>query len=221
MSRNLFRLPPVRAGLLTLAAATLLSACAPLVVGTAAVGGALMYSDRRTSGTQVEDQSIELKAAGHIRDAAPGAHVTVTSYNRLVLLTGEVATDEQRAAVARATQGVENVRSVVNETAVMGNSALTARSSDALLLGHVKTRFVNAADLQAHAVKVVVERGAVYLMGRVTAREADRAVELARTVSGVQKVVRVFELLSEEELKALGPAAAAPAAPSASVGGGS
>lgn len=208
MQRKLPLLSPLRSSLLALAGATLMSACAPLVIGTAAVGGALMYSDRRTSGAQVDDQAIELKAAGRIRDVAPGSHVSVTSYNRLVLLTGEVASDEQRAAVERTAAAVESVRGVVNEAAVMGNSALSERSSDAVLLGQVKTRLVNAPDLQAHAIKVVVERGAVYLMGRVTAREADRAVELARTVGGVQKVVRVFELLSEDELKALGPSTA-------------
>lgn len=182
----------------------LLGACAPLVVGGAAVGTALVVTDRRTAGTQLEDQAIELKARNRARDViGERGHVNFTSYNRVLLLTGEVPTEADRSAVERAVAGVENLRSVVNEVAVMGNSSLTARSNDAVLTSKVKATFIDARDLEANAVKVVTERGVVYLMGRVTEREAARAAEIARSVAGVQKVVRVVELISEDELQRL------------------
>ena len=184
-----------------------LSACAPLLVG-GAVGGALMASDRRTSGTQVEDQAIELKAVNRTRDIlGERGHVNSTSYNRVVLITGEVPTEADRTAVEQTISRIENVTSTVNELAVAGNSSLTARSSDAIITGKVKATFVDAKDVQANAFKVVTERGVVYLMGRVTEREAKRAAELASGVGGVQKVVRVFEILTEQELADLTPKA--------------
>src|SRR5574343_412910 len=184
-----------------------LSACAPLVVGGAAVGGALMFTDRRTSGTQVEDEGIEFKASARVREQlGAAAHVNVTSYNRVVLLTGEVPDEAARARLDTLVAAVENVRSVVNETAVAGASSMTARSGDLIVTGKVKASLLDAKDVQANAVKVNTERGVVYLMGRVTEREAARAAELARGVGGVSKVVRVFELISEDELKALTPA---------------
>lgn len=183
-----------------------LAACAPLVVGGAAVGSVLMFTDRRTSGTQIEDQAIELKAMNRVRELlGDRAHVSATSYNRVVLLTGEVPSEADRAAVEQTVARIENVRSTVNELAVMGNSSLTARSNDAILSGKVKATFVDAKDLQANAFKVVAERGTVYLLGRVTEREATRAAELARSVGGVQKVVRVVEILTEAELAELQP----------------
>lgn len=188
---------------LTLAgtAAMLLPACAPLLLGGAMIGGTLMAIDRRTSGAQVEDQAIELKAGQRAGEASGNrGHINVTSYNRLVLLTGEVATEAERTAVEQAVARVENVRSIVNELALMGNSSLTARSSDAIVSGRVKAAFIDTKELHANALKVVTERGTTYLMGRVTEREALRATEIAREISGVQKVVRVFELISEQEL---------------------
>lgn len=193
-----------------LAATQLLSACAPLLIGGAAVGGALMYTDRRTSGAQVEDEAIETKSYNRIREAVGDrGHVNVTSYNRVVLLTGELPTSADREAVARAVSGVENLRSVVNETAVMPNSSLGSRSSDLLVTSKVKATLFDAKDVQGHAFKVVTERGVVYLMGIVTEREINRATELARSINGVEKVVRVTEVVSEDALKALQPAPAA------------
>lgn len=184
-----------------LAAATLLSACAPLLVGGAFAGTAMMVTDRRTSGTQVEDQAIELKALTRIRETVgERGHVNATSYSRLVLLTGEVASDADKAAVEQSIGRIENVRSIVNELAVMGSSSLTSRSNDTILTSKVKASFVDAKDVFANAFKVTTERGIVYLMGRVTEREATRASDIARGVSGVQKVVRVFEIISEAEL---------------------
>ncbi|WP_298233229.1 BON domain-containing protein [uncultured Azohydromonas sp.] len=184
-----------------LGAAAWFSGCAPLLVGGAAVGGAMVFSDRRTSGTQIEDQSIEVKAANRAREVlGERGHVNFTSYNRTLLITGEVPSEDDRTNVERAVAGVENLRAVVNELGVLGNSALTSRSSDAIITSKVKATFVDAKDLHSNAFKVVTERGTVYLMGRVTEREAARATELARGVGGVEKVVRVFEILTESEL---------------------
>ena len=182
-----------------------LGGCAALIVGGAAVGTALVATDRRTSGVQLEDQNIELKAVNRIRDAVgERGHINATSYNRTVLLSGEVASEADRSAIEQSIAKIENVRSTVNELAVMGATSLTARSNDAVLTSKVKASYVDAKDLQSNAIKVVTERGTVFLMGRVTEREATRAADLARGVSGVQKVVRVFEILTEAELAALG-----------------
>jgi osmotically-inducible protein OsmY len=127
-------------------------------------------------------------------------HVNVTSYNRLVLLSGEVPTDADKVAVEKAIAGIDNVNSVVNELEVGENSSLKTRSSDTLITTRVKSALVDAKDLQASAIKVVTERGNVYLMGRVTEREAARATEVARSQASVMKVVRVFEILTEDQL---------------------
>jgi osmotically-inducible protein OsmY len=194
----------LRKALLASLAAAALGGCAALVVG-GAVGTAVMVSDRRTSGVLIEDQAIELKAVNRIREAVgERGHVNATSYNRIVLLTGEVASEADRSAIEQTVARIENVRSTVNELAVMGSSSLTARSNDAILTSKVKASYLDAKDLHASALKVVTERGTVFLMGRVTEREATRAAELARGVSGVQKVVRVFEILTEAELAELG-----------------
>lgn len=182
---------------------TLLSGCAPLVVGGAVVGS-LVAVDRRTSGTQLEDESIELKVASAVnKELGDRVHLNVTSYNRRVLLSGEVRTEADRARATLLAQSQENVREVVNDLAIGASSSLSQRTKDTVITGQVKAAFVDAKDLQASAVKVVTERGIVYLMGRVTAREAQRATDIARTVSGVAKVVRVFEEISEQELQRL------------------
>ena len=182
-------------------AATQLLRCAPLIVGGAMLGGTMVFVDRRTTGTQLEDQAIELKANNRLREiVGDRSHVNVNSYNRTVLITGEAATDADRAAIEQTVQRIDNVRSTVNELAVMIPTSVSNRSNDSLLTGKVKATFIDARDLQVNAFKVVTERGDVYLMGRVTEREATRATELARAVSGVQKVVRVFEIVTEQEL---------------------
>ena len=182
-----------------------LSACAPLMLGGAAVG-ALMATDRRTAGAQIEDEGIELRSASRIRDSlVERAHVNINSYNRQVLLTGEVPTAQDKQLAEQIVSRVDNVRAIVNELAVQGNTSLTQRSSDALVTGKVKAAMVDAKDLYANAFKVVTERGTTYLMGRVSQREGDRATEIARGTSGVLKVVRIFETVSEDELKRLLP----------------
>jgi osmotically-inducible protein OsmY len=188
-------------------ASAALTACAPLIIGGALVSSGLVVTDRRTTGIQLEDQTIELKAGTRLRDLATLGRIEVTSYNRVVLLTGEVPAEADRATVEKAVAALENVRSVVNELAVMSNSTLGSRSNDTLLSAKVKATLVDAKDVHANAYKVVTERAVIYLMGRVTEREAGRGAELARAVPGVKKVVRVFEILSEAELAALGPTA--------------
>jgi len=180
-----------------------LSACAPLVVGSAVMGG-LVAIDRRTAGIQLEDESIELRTAQGLRQNLSNAsHVNVTSYNRMVLLTGEVSSAAERERAERLAKSQENVTSVVNDLAIEPASSLTQRSKDIITTGQIKALMVDAKDLQANAFKVIVERGIVYLMGRVTSREAQRASEIARSgsVSGVVKVVRVFDIITDEELK--------------------
>jgi len=182
-----------------------LSGCFPVIMGGAVVGG-LVATDRRTAGAQLEDETIELRAASRIRDnLGDRVHVNVNSYNRRVLLTGEVRNVQDKLLVEQVVSRVENVQSVVNELAELGKATLAQRSSDTLVTGRVKAGLVDAKELYANAFKVVTERGTTYLMGRVTQREADRATEIARSTSGVQKVVRVFEIISEDELRNLLP----------------
>ncbi|MBU3653756.1 MAG: BON domain-containing protein [Limnohabitans sp.] len=193
-----------------------LGACAPLVVGSM-VGGAMVASDRRTSGIQLEDEGIELRGGNRIREMLGSrVHINITSYNRQVLLTGEVPTQKDKDYANQLISQVENVRTVVNELAVAPTSSLSDRSMDALISGKVKASMVDSKDIFANAFKVVTERGTVYLMGRVTQREAQRATDLARQVSGVKKVVRVFDILTEEELQALLPPPPKNAAPATS-----
>ncbi|MBI3533629.1 MAG: BON domain-containing protein [Burkholderiales bacterium] len=189
--------------------AATLSACAPVIVG-GAVAGSLVAVDRRTSGAQLEDEGIELRAASRIQEnLGDRVHINITSYNRQVLLTGEVPSAQDKQLAEQVVSRVENVRTIVNELGVMGNTSFTQRSSDSLTTGKVKAGLVDARDLYASAYKVVTERGVTYLMGRVTQREADRGTDVARSTSGVQKVVRIFEIISEEELQALLPKPAA------------
>lgn len=194
---------------LALVLASTLGACVPLVpvmVGGAMVGGAMVASDRRTSGMVVEDQGIEFKASARIRDdLGERVHVNVTSYNRQVLITGEVPSAQDKQLVERIVANTENVRNIVNELDVMGNSTLTQRSSDSVTTGRVKAAIVDAQDLFANAFKIVTERGTTYVMGRVTQREAKRATEVIAATSGVQRVVRVLEIISEDELARMLP----------------
>ena len=206
------RMAPVASLLASVALATAMSACAPLVVGGVATT-AIVATDRRTSGAQLEDEGIELRAANRLREALGDdrGHVNITSSNRQVLITGEVPTEADRLRVAQMIAQVDNVRGVVNEVAVLGNASLSQRASDSLVTGRVKASLVDARDLSANAVKVVTERGSVYLMGLVTQRESDRVTQIARTVQGSQRVVRMFEVISEAELARLQPPPKAPA----------
>lgn len=189
--------------LLCICLGTSLTACAPALLG-GTVMGSVMASDRRTSGAQVEDKGIELKLTSLINEnLGERAHVNVNSYNRQLLLTGEVPSAQDKQLVEKLVSRVANVKSIVNEIAVFGNTTLVQRSSDSVVTGRVKAGMLDIKDMYINAFKVVTERGVVYLMGRVTQKEATRATELARSTSGVQKVVRLVEIISEEELKSL------------------
>ncbi len=190
-------------GAVLLASLASLSACAPLILGGAVVTG-VMATDRRTTGTQVEDESIEIKVGNAVRkEMGERIHLNVNSFNRQVLLTGEVRSVADKERAEKLAQSQENVIAVVNDLAVMPISELGQRTKDTVTTGRVKAAFVDAKDLQVNAVKVVTERGIVYLMGRVTSREAKRATDIARSIGGVTKVVRVFDEISEQELQRL------------------
>ncbi len=182
--------------LAVLAIIAALTGCAAAVVG--GVGTALVVADdRRTIGTVTEDQSIEIKAASRIRDKLRESHINVTSYNRMVLLSGEAPDAATKGEMEKIVRGVENVRGVHNEIAVAGNRPLSARANDTFLTGRVKARFVDAQKFNPVHVKVVTESNVVYLLGMVKRKEADDATEVARTTKGVQKVVRLFEYLPD------------------------
>ncbi len=193
----------------SLVAAALLAAlpgCAPMVVGGAVMTGVLVV-DRRSTGTQVDDQTIELRAVNALPGVLAGyGHVSAVSYNRQMLLTGEVPTPQMRMAVQQSMLKLEGVRGVINDLAVMPDSTLSQRSNDTLITGKVKAAMIDAKGFPSGAVKVLTERGAVYLLGIVTPDEAAQATEIARGVSGVQKVVKVLEVISPEELTKIAPA---------------
>ena len=203
LSHRRLRLASLSLGAVLLGGA--LSACAPLVIG-GAMTTAMVAVDRRTSGAQLEDQGIELRTANRLREKmGDRGNASVTSYNRQVLLTGEVATEQDKALAEQTVAGVENVRSVVNELGVMGATSLTQRSADALVTGRIKATMIDARNVPSSAFKVVTTRGTVYLMGRVTQNEADRATTIARHTQGVQRVVRLLEIITPDELARLQP----------------
>ncbi|HOY86429.1 MAG TPA: BON domain-containing protein [Methylotenera sp.] len=172
-----------------------LVACAPVIVGGAAAGGA-MAADRRTSGIYVEDQNVELKALKKVEtNLDEEAHVSVTSYNRNVLLTGEVPADESKSKAETLIKEIENVRNITNEIAIGPKSTLSSRSNDTFITSKVKTKFVTENKFPANYVKVVTENSVVYLLGIVTKEEGDAAAEIASNVDGVTRVVKVFEYL--------------------------
>lgn len=190
-------------GLSAAIALPLLQGCFP-VVATGVGAGAAMVSDRRTSGTYVEDEGIEWKVAARIRERlGDTVHVNVTSYNRNVLLTGEAPNETVRGQLDGIVAGVEHVRGVINEVAIAPNSSLTARGNDTLITSNVKARMIDSGSVSAHNIKVVTEANVVFLLGIVTRSEADAAAEVARTSQGVRKVVRVFEYISDEEARRL------------------
>lgn len=165
------------------------------------VGSALVATDRRTAGTQVEDQGIEIKAAARLREAmGDRTHINVQAYNRVVLLSGEVRNEADKVEAGRIAGAVENVTRVHNELQVGFLSSITSRANDVVLSSKIKATLIDAQALQSNAFTVVVERGEVFMMGRVTEREANLASELVRGIPKVEKVVRLFELISEEEL---------------------
>ncbi|HSS63913.1 MAG TPA: BON domain-containing protein [Gammaproteobacteria bacterium] len=179
------------------AQAALLGGCAA-AVGAGAVTGAAVAYDRRTAGTFVDDGLIELKAVGALQkdeELWDYSHINVTSFNNIVLLTGESPSEALRQRAAQAVANLQKVRKVHNEVAVAAPSSVLSRSGDTLITGKVKTALLNSDNVDATRIKVVTENGVVYLMGLVTQTEADAATEVARRVGGVQRVVRIFEYI--------------------------
>lgn len=188
---------------LAAAAAPALQGCFPIVAGGVGAG-AMMAADRRSSGAYVEDESIEWKANAQIKQKLGDlVHVNVTSYNRNLLLTGEAPNASARDQLPRIVAAVPNVRGVTNEVQVAGHSSLTSRSNDSLITSKVKARMIDSDFVQAHLIKVITENSVVYLMGILTRAEADAATQVARTTSGVTKVVRVFEYIDEGNARQL------------------
>ncbi len=181
-----------------LAAAVLASGCAPVVVGAAAAGGVAVAVDRRTTDTQVADERIEFTASKWIGEKIlEQGHVNIVSYNKTVLLTGETTTEALKQEVGKLAAGATGVKDVVNEIAIGPLAPLTSRSNDAYLTSVIKARFVGEQKFNPLHVKVVTENGTVYLLGLVTRKEADDATNIARHVSGVKRVVRVFEYIPD------------------------
>jgi len=182
-----------------------LSGCVALVAG-GAISGTLAATDRRTLGAQTEDRAIEVKGGIKLNNVIGNAgHTNINSFNRRALLTGEVRDEAMKAAAERELRGIEGVLSVINELEIAGPSSYTSRSNDALITTKVKASLVDMKDISANSYQVVTERGVVYLQGRVTQREGQIGADVARGVSGVNKVVKVFEYITEEEWKSYQP----------------
>lgn len=172
-----------------------LQGCAPAIIGGAATGAAVAH-DRRTVGSVVDDQGIELKASNTLfrqKELYDVSNIKVTSYNGIVLVTGETPSQEMKSQITREIENLPKVRKVHNEMAIASPSALSARSSDTWLTTKVKTKMTTDTNIDPFRFKVVTARGTVYLMGMVTRAEADEAVDLTRRTGGVQRVVKIFE----------------------------
>jgi osmotically-inducible protein OsmY len=194
---------------LTLGLATLammqLSACAPLLIGGTALTGKAVI-DRRTVGSQVEDEAIELRAESGLKGLLPqNTHVKVSSYNRMVLLTGQVNSENERIQAERFVKSQDNVKTVVNDVVIAPETSLTQRAKDRVITAEIRGMLIATKDIHASAVYVVTQNGVVYLMGRLTEAEGKRVSQLLSTsqITGIQKVVKVFDTISEEDLKRL------------------
>lgn len=216
------RQPALRVALaLLLAGSTLgLAGCFP-VLATGVAVGAIAATDRRTLATQAEDQSIELKAPGRLRDALRQPNwISVNAYNRRVLMTGQVASEEERRAAEQAVARIENVRQVHNETYIAPQPAtFGSNASDSTITARVRTATLRelGTEVNQSAFMIVTERSVVHLMGLVTRREGDRIAEVASRVGGVSKVVTLFEYITDDDRSRLenapapAPASARPA----------
>ncbi|WP_415808748.1 BON domain-containing protein [Bordetella muralis] len=181
-------------------AAVSLSACAPLIVGGAAATTAVVITDRRTSGAQLEDKNIEFKAEKQIGDKlGDSARVNALSYNNVLLLTGDVPSAEAKTQATSIAQGIQHVKKVVNQLNIGPAASFSTRSNDTWLTSKVKTQLINTKYVPSATIDITTDRGVVYMMGLVTEAEGDYAANAASTVSGVTKVVKIFETISREE----------------------
>ena len=186
------------AALIAVFAAPLIAGCVPLLVGTATVTAIDLYSERRTFGRNVDDNALELKLRKDFltdEKLGSGVHISVTIINGIVLLTGEVNSDEQRQHAAKLPKQYAETREVVNELELSGTTNLTSRANDSYITGKVKSKLLRADDVPSTNIKVITERGKVYLLGLVTRKEADAAVKVTQTVNGVTHIVKVFEYI--------------------------
>jgi osmotically-inducible protein OsmY len=196
---------PLAAALLAGVMASALSGCFGILLGAGVMGGAAAI-DRRSLGAQTDDQAIVIKGESRVPSVAgDNGHVNVTSFNRKVLLTGEVHDEATKAAVQREVSSIDGVVAVANELEIAGPSTYTSRSNDALITTKVKAGLVDMKTIYASSFKVVTERGIVYMMGRVTQREGTVGADVARGIGGVQQVVKLFDYISEDELKQIEP----------------
>jgi osmotically-inducible protein OsmY len=201
-----------------LVASSALSACAPLVVAGVVAGTAIVATDRRTTGTQVDDQTIQLRVANELSTALKGkgdVHISVNSFERRVLLTGEVPNEQVKAEAEAIAARSQNVRTVVNELTIAPPSTTSQRANDTALGTKVRAAFVNTKEIAFNSIEIVTERGIVYLMGVVTEKEGEVAAYVASRVSGVQQVVKVFDYASAEEVQRRRAAVTGQSAPAA------
>jgi osmotically-inducible protein OsmY len=184
----------------------MLQGCVGIVVGGAVVGG-FAATDRRTLGAQTEDKEIALKANARLSSVVgDSGHVDITSYDRRVLLTGEVKDEQMKQAVEDEIKQIPGVQGVMNELDIIGISNFGSRSNDLFITSKISATFVNERGLNANSIKVVTERGTVYLLGRVTQHEGEIAASLVSGVSGVTRVIKMFEYISDDELKEMNAA---------------
>jgi osmotically-inducible protein OsmY len=186
-----------------LAVSAALSACAPLVVGAIVAGTAVVATDRRTTGAQVDDATTQLRVSNELSTAMKGqaVHISINSFERKILLTGEVPNEEVKAQAGDVAARTANVRAVVNELTIAPPSTFGQRTGDTTLSGKVRAAFVNTKQIAFNSVDIVTERGIVYLLGFVTEKEGEVAAYVASRVGGVRKVVKVFDYGSPEEVQ--------------------
>ena len=190
--------------LLGATALPMLQGCLPVVAASAVSGGALATLDRRSLGTQTDDETVEWKASSRVGEKfSDNVHLNFTSYNRRVLVTGEVPSEEVKGEIERIVAGIPQVQGVYNELAVAPVTSFSTRSNDSYITTRVKSRFVDSGKFSAVHVKVVTEASVVYLLGLVTQREADSAIQVARTTSDVKKVVNLLEIISDAKAREL------------------
>lgn len=181
-----------------------LQGCVPAIIVGGAAAGVMSVHDRRTAGTQTDDETSEWKASQRLPERVQNfSHINFTAYNRRILITGEVPSDEARATVEAETRRLDGVRDVINELTIGQVSSLGSRTGDSVITSKIKARLVDNNQISANHIKVVTERGTAYLMGIVNEREAKVAIQIARTTEGVRKVVNVMEIISENDTRRL------------------